>query len=169
MIQPPTDNLYKFLAIFGLIVFGFSWYLPLQHLAENSREVAKWNAAWGPLLVREQQSDDSARAELECAIADAKMREAGKQPLESEECTLVKRARQQSQNEQKNLDVATAELRGGLATLDYLHSQAVLYLWLGVCFGLAGLIMCITGFWFWYLRLQRYLDADAASTSRRPT
>jgi hypothetical protein len=71
MFQPPTDNLYKFLAIFGLVLFGFSCYVPLQRLDEHAREVAKWNAAWGPILVRAQETSEVSRAELECAIEEA--------------------------------------------------------------------------------------------------
>ena len=68
MLQPPTDNLYKFLAIFGLVLFGFSIYVPLQRLEEHSREVAKWNAQWGPMTERAFELEDAAIADLECVI-----------------------------------------------------------------------------------------------------
>jgi hypothetical protein len=34
MFSPPTDNLYKFLAIFGLIIVMYSIYYPFQKLRE---------------------------------------------------------------------------------------------------------------------------------------
>jgi photosystem II stability/assembly factor-like uncharacterized protein len=41
MLQPPTDNIYKFLAIFGLLFFGFSIVYPfsetLEHVGEEER------------------------------------------------------------------------------------------------------------------------------------
>lgn len=39
MFQLPTDNLYKFLAISGLIVLGFSLVYPFKRLYEVNREV----------------------------------------------------------------------------------------------------------------------------------
>lgn len=156
MIQPPTDNLYKFLAILGLVVFGFSWYVPLQRLEEHNREVAKWNAAWGPIIGRAQELDDSARAELDCVIARARGTAARKST--SKDCSEVESKSAQSKLAARDLARAMEELRSGKEMLDYLGKQFVIYRNLGIVFGTGGLLSCVVGFWLWYVRLQKPLD-----------
>jgi len=41
MLEPPTDNLYKFLAIFGLLIWGFSIVYPWSRMLEHEREEEK--------------------------------------------------------------------------------------------------------------------------------
>jgi len=40
----PTDNLYKFIALFGLVLFGFPHYTQFKLEWDNHREVAQSNA-----------------------------------------------------------------------------------------------------------------------------
>ena len=155
MIQPPTDNLYKFLAIFGLVVFGFSWYVPLQRLEDYNREAAKWNAAWGPILVRARELDDNAREDLQCAIE--KTQSAAKKSS-SKDCGEIESKSAQSKMATRDLERVMAELRGGREILDYLGKQFTIYRNLGIVFGLGGLMLCVIGFWLWYVRLQKPLD-----------
>jgi hypothetical protein len=51
-MQPPTDNLYKFLAIFGLLVSAFSIYVPMLRYMEFNRLSARSDAIYGPTTVR---------------------------------------------------------------------------------------------------------------------
>lgn len=155
MIQPPTDNLYKFLAIFGLVVFGFSWYVPLQKLEDYNREVAKWNTAWGPVLTRSRELDYNAREALECAIEKAES--STKRGL-SKDCIEIELKRAQSDMATRDHERVIAELRGGREMLDYLGKQFTIYRNLGIAFGLVGLMLCVIGFWLWYVRLQKPLD-----------
>lgn len=155
MIQPPTDNLYKFLAIFGLVVFGFSWYVPLQRLEEYGREVEKWNAAWGAIIVRVQEVGDDARAQLVCAIARARGTAARKST--SKDCSEAESKSAQSKLAARDLARAMEELRGGREMLDYLGKQFVIYRNLGIVFGIVGLMFCVAGFYLWYVRLQKVI------------
>lgn len=52
MIQPPTDNLYRFLAVSGLLVSGFSVYFPLQYLQEYNRAALEYHASRAQSLER---------------------------------------------------------------------------------------------------------------------
>lgn len=45
MFTPPTDNLYKFFAIAGLILLVFSLYYPKKLVEEVSSEIIKLNAS----------------------------------------------------------------------------------------------------------------------------
>jgi hypothetical protein len=163
MIQPPTDNLYKFLAIFGLLLFGFSVYVPLQRLDEYSREVAKWNAAWGPLIVRARSADDDARAELECAIAKRRGPAIRKETLEY--CREVESKSAQSKLAAKNLAIAMEELSGGKEMLEYLKRQFALYSSIGIAGAIIGAMLIFLGFYLWYVRTQRPLDMAIRSSS----
>jgi hypothetical protein len=161
MIQPPTDNLYKFLAIFGLVLIGYSLYIPLQKLQEYGHEVVKWNAAWGPLLVRSLQMYEDDRAELVCAIAKASDTAALKST--SKDCTEVAAKSAQTKLNRQELARATAELQGGKGMLDYLEKQYVFYRNLGLATGFIGLLLCGAGFWLWYKRVQKPLDMASKS------
>ncbi|KAI5913786.1 hypothetical protein [Thauera sp. 2A1] len=164
MMQPPTDNLYKFLAIFGLIVFGFSFYLPLQRLEEHSRELAKWNAAWGPMLERAVQADDDSRTDLVCAIAEA---EKVRPQINSQECKGVAATRVQRANASRDLQIAMTELQSGKHMLSHLQRQFETYRTISIVTGLLGLLVCTAGFWFWYVRVQRPLDEVQARAVQR--
>jgi hypothetical protein len=41
MFEPPTDNLYKVIAIFGLLIWGFSIVYPWSRTLEHEREEEK--------------------------------------------------------------------------------------------------------------------------------
>jgi hypothetical protein len=156
MLQAPTDNLYKFVAIFGLIVFGFSAYVPLQRLEEHNREIAKWNAAWGPIVARARGLDDDSRDALDCAIAEAK-----KNAIEvvAKGCVQVEAHREQRKVAARDLARAMEELEGGKEMLGHLGLQFLIYRNIGFATGLLGLLMIFGGFRFWYFRVQKPLDA----------
>lgn len=42
-INPPTDSLYKFCSIVGVIIFCLSWYLPQKMMDEFQEKMAKFN------------------------------------------------------------------------------------------------------------------------------
>lgn len=160
MLQPPTDNLYKFLAIFGLVVFGFSIFVPLQRLEEHSRELAKWNAAWTPLLQRALDSDDDEREALICAIAQAEKK---RTKANSSECKHIEATRTERDQSSRDLQRAMAEQDSGRAMLAHLQQQFLIYRNIGFATAAFGLVCCVAGFWLWYVRVQRPLDAATAA------
>jgi len=161
-MQPPTDNLYKFLAIFGLVMIGFSIYVPLQRLEAFSRGSMYVEVAYEPIIDKLVLIDDAARADLECAISAAKKREKG-QVTKPDPCEKAPTARAAA-------TVASAELvtlRAKAAKLElernFLFQQYRQYFVMGIVVGCLGLCLCIAGFWLWYVRLQRFLDAAVKS------
>jgi len=160
-MRPPTDNLYKFLAIFGLIVVGFSFYIPLQRLEAFSRSTVLLDVAYEPMIDRLFVVGDFAEAQLHCAIRDA-MRKEGQltKPGSCDKLASTKAA----------ADVANADLvtlRGKVKALElernFLYQQYVVYSVVGAVLGCIGLVLCVVGFWLWYVRLQRFLDAAVRS------
>jgi hypothetical protein len=161
MMQPPTDNLYKFLSIFGLIVFGFSLYLPIQRLEEHSRETARWSAAWGPLVAQLRDMDDDARKELECAII---RRERGV-AANVQSCKESDSSKAQRDKSFRQVQLAISELNSGKHNLIFLEAQFDWYRQLGIVTGAFGLFCCAVGFRFWYIKVQKPLDVAALRVS----
>jgi hypothetical protein len=158
-MQPPTDNLYKFLAIFGLLVAAFSIYVPLLRYMEFNRLQLRADAIYGPMLDPLRVISDESMAELECSIYQAHLREKTKPPT-PDPCPKVAQAKATAVPARAEV----ARLRLQLAPLEVERSSVwqeyVLFLYVGV-FGLAlGIAMCVSGFWLWYVRLQRHLDAS---------
>ncbi len=156
VIQPPTDNLYKLVAIFGLIVWGFSFYIPLQKLDEAQLEFAKWNAEWNPILFRALDVDNNAREQLECAIADAKV--SVNDPNPDQYCEAIEAKFLEQKLAASNLELNMAELRGRKNIVDELEKRYDRYRCYGLVCTFVGFVTMILGFWCWYVKVQRPLD-----------
>ena len=166
-MQPPTDNLYKFLAIFGLLVGAFSVYVPLLRYVEFNRLSHRTNAIYGPMIEPLKILDDEARAELECAIYQAYIRDK-QQPPKLDPCPMVSAAKAKSAPARAELERLRAQVAPLEVERSSLWQEYILFLYVGIAGFIAGVAMCIAGFWLWYIRLQRYLDAavklEAASS-----
>jgi hypothetical protein len=171
-MRPPTDNLYKFLAIFGLIVVGFSIYIPLQRLEAFSRSNVLIDSALWPMFDRQDVLMDYVNARHDCLIEKEKNNGQATKPGACKELLRKKAA----------ADAATADLvnlRRQLEPLEmernFLYQQYVMYSRIGIVLGCIGAILCVVGFWLWYVRLQKFLDeamrreASSAGRSQRRT
>lgn len=165
MIQPPTDNLYKFLAIFGLVVFGFGCYLPLQKLESLDSEVAKWRSAWGPMITRLEIQNDWAREDLDCAIDYSESKRLGSAP--SDHCVKAFAARDKREADSRELQIAVDALKSDQYRLDFLQGQYVLWRNIGIAAALLGIVCSAAGFWLWYVRVQRPIDLAGNKSAER--
>jgi hypothetical protein len=120
IIQPPTDNLYKFMAIFGLILWVGGMFYPLTKAYELKRD----------------------QIELEAQVAQAE-----KNPEQAN--TVVLR---------KNLNQIRLALKASLAY----------FIIGGISMVIGGCLMYF-GFKWWYVRVQKPLDAQLSLASSRPT
>lgn len=159
-MQPPTDNLYKFLAIFGLVVVGFSIYIPLQRLEAYGRSSVQLEAAYEPFIERLKVVDDASRTELECAISEAKKRE-GAEADNSSACDQVIETRAAADRARAELVALQTKIKDLQYDRNFLYGQYRLYFYMGLVAGCLGLGLCVAGFWLWYVRLQKFLDAVA--------
>lgn len=159
-MQPPTDNLYKFLAIFGLVIFGFSIYVPLQRLEAYGRSSVQLAAAYESFIERLKITDDAARAELECAINQSKKNEGTKVDNFSA-CDQVIEARATATRVRAEFEALQTQIKSLEYDRNFLYKQYRLYLHMGFVAGSIGFGLCIVGFWLWYVRLQKFLDAAA--------
>ena len=124
-MRPPTDNLYKFLAIFGLIVVGFSIYIPLQRLEAFSRSNVLIDSALGPMFDRLDALDDYETARHDCFMNEKEKKNG--QATKPGPCAEMLRKKAAA-------DVAKADLvnlRGQLKPLEiernFLYQQYVVY------------------------------------------
>lgn len=159
-MQPPTDNLYKFLAIFGLVVIGFSIYVPLQRLEAYGRSSAQVEAAYEPIIERLKLIDDASRTELECAIDEARKKD-GTGVDGSSACDQVIGARAVAERVRTELAALQAKIKNLQYDRNFLYGQYRLYAYMSLVAGCLGLGLCVAGFWLWYVRLQKFLDAAA--------
>jgi hypothetical protein len=89
VIQPPTDNLYKFVAISGLLLFGFSQIYPLLQLDNLEKEVVSLTGEINTLAIEYDQQtpqnlDPQAKKEL------AVKREQARTKLELQKVALTR-------------------------------------------------------------------------------
>ena len=168
-MQLPTDNLYKFLAIFGLLVAAFSVYVPLLRYVEFIRVSHRVDAIYGPMIESLRAIDDEARARLECAIYKAYLLEK-KQPPTPDPCSDVVVVKDKTASARTELERQKAQVAPLEVERNSLWQEYVLFLYVGIGGLLTGVAMCIAGFGLWYVRLQKYLDAAVrAEASPKPS
>ena len=165
MWQPPTDNLYKFMAIFGLVLFALGVYVSLVKGDEYNMQVVRWNAAYGPLFVKHNQLWVDTRELLVCAIerADGKVLNSGRE----RQCSDIEQRQLQIETNSRALAVAGAELSGTKQVLDYVGRQVLIYQLLGLLLGTFGFTLGWKGFRLWYFKVQVHLDAEAARAAEQ--
>lgn len=154
-MQPPTDNLYKFLAISGLIVFGFSIYIPFQRFEEFERSSVQLDIVYEPIIDKLMVVDDAALIQLNCSIS----KRGGGKPKSSDPCKRVKEAKAVAAAATRELVALQAKVTNVKHERNLLFEQYRRSFVAGIFLGVLGLALCIAGFWLWYVRLQRYLDA----------
>ena len=148
------------MAIFGLIIVGFSIYIPLQRLEEFGRSGMRVDVAYQPIIEKLILVDDAARVELACAISQAEKREGTKvtTPTACDNVSSKKAVATEASEELVTLRSKATDLE---LERNFFFQQYRRYFLIGIFSGLLGICLCIGGFWLWYVRLQRYLDAAA--------
>ena len=147
----PTDNLYKFIALFGLVLFCFGHYSKIRMQWENYRTVATNNAE----IVYNNKMQDSLRkmlTELKNGPVEINVLVAGKLCQSKKDAmVLVQERILQLEEDAKRLEITQTELK--------CDSDFISKLWISLNFIIGfGLLMIITGFFLWYFKLQKYLD-----------
>jgi len=156
-LAPPTDNLYKFLAVSGLIVFIFCFVYPFQIYQDLVRQAA----AGDQEVVALRAEDDSNNAAIKSAEA------AGAASALPGKADASERLREKRDDIARRWTIARSRYQFALLRKEDLR---VIFLW-AIGYGTCGLMVSGTGFWLWYARLQQYQDmvakADAEEALRR--
>ena len=165
-MQAPTDNLYKFLAIFGLVLIVTSSILMFQSYRDHASFQLEYEMAF---LEHEQAIDEHSQKSSELlSIVNAidsfaEAREGVKSGSESEEDLRILR----DHNESMAAYVKHIREWEGFETPEFKKKQTLYMQYLnefllirlaGVLGLILGFSISILGFWFWYFKLQVHLD-----------
>lgn len=142
----PTDNLYKFLAIFGLAIAFFAAYFTEQRReAYDTRIEAALMELAGLRARRAQLESGIGVLERQTSIDPAAVREMRRQMDE----LLTTGARMQEQTRQ----------------IGHLDDQLVKMRRIAYGGGVSGVVVSLIGFALWWFKLQRHLDRTVAASA----
>lgn len=148
MIKIPTDNLYKFIAIFGLVLIGFSGYAYLEMFdAYKASELIETSTFYGW-----KQDSYASKEKLIDAINDAKTREAKKNTkrhIDKEKLNL---------RLEKVQDSIFNKYKNDLILMNYHKNKYIIYRNAVIFSAAIGFILMFAGFILWYFKVQRFID-----------
>ena len=139
----PTDNLYKFMATFGLALFLAGWIVPTRLLDDFA-------------LVQTREATRSAFLYLEVQALDDRMHKA----LEryGSHAEIPADLARHFTSEIERFDSIRTEMQITANEIDERRGRIRVWAWAGRLAMLAGAILMITGFYLWYHRVQKPLD-----------
>ena len=154
ILKPPTDNLYKFISIFGLLIFLASFIFPQILSREYSLKYAEVE---GEIRVLENEREyiDNLKSDSE-------------EPNQKKEDDPAIKQRE------AEFDKGLAEARKNHELSKALGVEARRWQWFGYIGMLLGVALMAGGFYLWYSRVQKYEDklmkykADEASNQHIP-
>jgi hypothetical protein len=171
IFQPPTDSLYKFMAVAGLLILGFSMIWPELRLYELEKQTVQLMGEVNilkietdhlkestPILVRDTSAIETT---TETAKGHGRATKAETTPGTTRE-QLGRKAQTEELTEKNHLlqikleQIRTKAELGRLATTDTKRVNRVLYM--GV---ILGLVLSLFGFILWYRKVQRWQDIAA--------
>lgn len=165
MPQFPTDNLYKFMALAGLFVAAFSTWISLQKFVEYNRATLLLDSEYGAMIPTASRMAELSLKNLACSISEAEERES-KTRSDPTACQNVDAAKAESDQLGQKLRELEEHVRPMSVNRDALWQEYRMYRAGALVVGVLGLYLTGLGFWWWYDRLQRHLDAAVKADSR---
>ena len=162
---PPTDNLYKFMAIAGLLVFAASIYFPFQFAFRIHDEVMQCEESLAVLQADVDYTIEKKR-EIDSIIHNTILRQQG---LDSNSPSIF--ITTYSMDEIKQMKNMTSELNHqnalNLAKIESCINRLKSYQWQYGFLALAQALLLMyslritkKGFNLWYSRIQKYIDLE---------
>ena len=171
--QPPTDNLYKFMAIAGLVLLATSVYFPLvlanrleDQLSQNDESM---NVLYADLKYLQSKVEQESRI-----ITNSILMQNGKYTKSTNQLELLYSDDELKKMAAENLDllhqaqVSHARTKSNLLRESIIRAQlhrVMVVQWFFIC---SSLFLAISGFRLWYSRIQIYLDRDLRSLPSVP-
>lgn len=164
---PPTDNLYKFMAIAGVLIFLLSWW-PLYLLYDIGRQrialkgdidVIKIEARYVEALLENVKDelwwerlrdDDTTPGETESKEKERPVDQIKRMYARTEEVSARNR----------DVEIKNRQLTAKLDTLEYLSRVYEPLRILALIGMFASITLAYVGFKFWYTRVQKHLDRE---------
>jgi hypothetical protein len=158
----PTDNLYKFMALSGLVVAGSSVWFLWKKAEEHRDKIHQHRIRIADLgevlqLLDTQQKLNRERLERLEGAASKTQNEREKKYFTDEGCKLLEESKEllrQFADSSRELSKIEADSSGQLEDLKSL-SKIISYLrgWM-----LAGMVLAGSGFYLWHVRFQKFQD-----------
>jgi hypothetical protein len=156
MIDPPTDSLYKFIALFGLAIlaWGFTFSAPLE--ADYRIKAAELTA-----------NTKIAKSEVDRYSME-------RDAYRDEQRQVSENSRKWGDLESKknavNIKIIKLdnELAIQVAKTDAVSAELERYRYLGPLARLCGALLAAIGFILWYVKVQRHLDSKTANGEESP-
>lgn len=154
----PTDNLYKFTALFGLVITILSAYVPYSkvgplelHSVRLATDIAALQATADGLKEEVRLYNEAQR------IGPKALRAIGMTGADTKAMRL----------RLVDITVKNAEIRGLIEQQLVLASELRLVAFFGVVGMLVGTLIVGAGFYFWFSRVQRFQDIVLNYEARR--
>jgi hypothetical protein len=135
----PTDNLYKFLALSGLVMLVLSFTFPRNMVDELELKAVESETNINLLAFDVSVLKD----DVDAAEKKPKLAEDGIQKLSER---------------QRQLEVKTLQVGGERAKLNVLVKQLRFAMSLSIIGSVLGFVLADIGFWLWYMRVQKPAD-----------
>jgi len=148
MLTPPTDSLYKFIAISGLVAIGFSVAYPWNKHIEYELKVAEVQAEIDKSQLKVDQLKD---------LFDSLREQESKLPTrDRDQLDMLKEKEKNVVSQMREAQLPVDERRRALRNLNEALRS---YYLMGLVSLITGALLATTGFWLWYLRVQRFVDS----------
>lgn len=177
LLKPPTDNLYKFAAIFGLVLIVVGFVFPPWVFYRSSLEYLKSLAGEDELNAYKKFADERSRtldARTQQARDELDQIQKQRDSLQTNTITsseterlesAIRDAKKQleiledaSQESTLNLELKTAQAKQQRTFSANESRNARILMYLGWSLAAIGGLFSIVGFGLWYLNVQRHLD-----------
>jgi len=165
-VTPPTDNLYKFIAIAGMLLMAFSALYPLYYIDSKQEQLLKWDTeekmkTLDLTTASENIPDLTAEASLLNAKAkdllkEGKIDEAAQDALQAH--TLYQRNTAQLRDSSNAMQKQILEYGLQAKFLDIATRDVKTLFYFCIAGMFVGLAMTLIGFDLWYYKVQRYQD-----------
>lgn len=166
----PTDNLYKFCAIAGLVILGLSLYVPYQMLWQNiaaeialRREIKEIYTEFD--IIKKEKELDDLLIRLDQSTFKNEERDKNvnvHKDKKSDETLAIKKAIDNLRNEIsefKRVRLKQGELEYNFDSLKKSMHRVDEILYYCKFLGIIGILLTYFGFRNWYLKIQVYQDA----------
>ena len=149
MLNLPTDNLYKFLAISGLVIAMFSVYYLFQKSHELQFLIVEQKAELELQKYQMGRYDEKFKLQEE-QLSTEETSEKKRSVLDNIDKDLIEYAKAQTNSELN------------LAKIKILHHEYFYYKVTGITGFILGLFLMVFGFVLWYKKIQKPLDYQSA-------
>ena len=165
----PTDNLYKFLAISGLLILTFSYVAPEYILFQLEIRKSDAIASQQKIIIEGEAIELelerlSINRKIEEKLSNIKAKEASKIEGEfAEQLKILQSAQSSLLNQNQNVVEWRKKVRDQEAQIGQINiiSELILKYSLHATIGrLLGLLITIFGFSMWYYKTQCHIDAN---------